>query len=91
MQLGFTPVPERVEEFSKLVSASNQSYYDIVIQCQHTVDDVILRKVREVNLSFYETAMCHSMLLRHYNISHIDLKLLHATPTSTSHLIEILP
>ena len=91
VQLGFTPVYERVEEFSKLVSASNQLYYDIVIQCQHTVDDVILRKVREVNLSFYETAMCHSMLLRHYNISHIDLKLLHATPTSTSDLIEILP
>ena len=90
-QLGFTPIHRRVEEFCKLVSASNQLYYDTVLKCQQIVDDVILKKVREINLSFYETAMCHSMLLRHYNVSHIDLKLLHAPPTSTGHLLEILP
>ena len=90
-QLGFTPVHGRVEEFCKLASASNQLYYDSVAKCQQIVDDVVLKKIHEIDLSFYETAMCHSMLLRHYNVSHIDLTLLHAPPTSTSHLIEILP
>ena len=89
--LGFNPVHSQVEEFCKLVSASNQFYYDNVAKCQQIVNDITLKKVREINLSFYETAMCHSMLLTHYNVSHIDLKLLHAPPTSTSHLIEILP
>jgi hypothetical protein len=85
--LGLTPVYQRVLEFCKLVSVANQVYYDSVANCQQIVDDVILKRVREINLSFYETAMCHSMLLRHYNVSHIDLKLLHAPPTSTNDLI----
>jgi hypothetical protein len=89
--LGFNPVHERVEEFCKLVASSNQLYYDSVGKCQQIVDNIILKKVREINLSFYEIAMCHSMLLRHYNVSHIELKLLHTTPTNTRHLIEILP
>ena len=90
-QLGFSPVHDRVEEFCKIVSTSNQTFYDSVAKCQKIVDDVILKNVRDINLSFYETAMCHSMLLMRYNVSHIDLKLLHAPPISTSHLIEILP
>lgn len=90
-QLGFVPVQHRVEEFCKLVSTSNQWYYDSVLTCQQVVDDVILKKARDISLSFYETAVCHSMLLRHYDVSHIDLKLLNAPPTSTNHLIEILP
>lgn len=89
--LGFTPVQKRVEEFCKLASATNQLYYDSVVKCQQIVDDVVLKKVREITLSFYETAMCHSMLLRHYSVSHVELKLLHVPPTNTSHLIEILP
>jgi hypothetical protein len=89
--LGFNPIPERVEKFCECVSSSNQSYYDSVAKCQEIVNDVVLKKAREIDLSFYETAMCHSMLLRHHNVSHIDLKLLHAPPTNTSHLIEILP
>jgi hypothetical protein len=89
-QLGFAPIYKRVEEFCKLVSGSNQFYYNSVENCQQIVDDIILKKVRNINLSFYETAMCHSMLLRYYNVSHTELKLLHSPPTSTSHLIGIL-
>jgi hypothetical protein len=91
VHLGFIPIHSRVEEFCKLVAATNQLYYDSVVKCQQIVDDIILKKVRKINLSFYETAMCHSMLLRHYNISHTKLKLLHTPPTNTDHLIRILP
>jgi hypothetical protein len=90
-QLGFEPVLDRVEEFCKLVTKSNQWYYDSVSKCQQIVDDISLKQVHDITLSFYETAMCHSMLLRNHNISHVDCKLLHAPPTSTRHLIEILP
>jgi hypothetical protein len=90
-QLGFEPIYSRVEEFCRLVADSNQSYYDSVSKCQQIANDIFLKKVYDITLSFYETAMCHSMLLRNHNISHIDCKLLHAIPTSTSHLIEILP
>ena len=89
--LGFVPVQSRVEKFCKLVAASNQPYYDSVTKCQQIVTDTICKKVRDIDLSFYETAMCHSMLLRHYYLSHIDLKLLYGPPTSTSHLMEMLP
>jgi hypothetical protein len=89
--LGLEPVYERVDKFCKFLSDSNQFYYDSVVKCQQIIDDIILKKTREINLTFYETVMCHSMLLQHYNFSHIDLKLLHAPPTSTDHLIEILP
>ena len=89
--LGFDPVHKRVEEFCKLVSAANQLYYNTVVKCHQIVDNIILKKIHEINLSFYETAMCHSLLLRHYNVSHIDLKSLQTRPTSTSHLIEIFP
>lgn len=90
-QLGFSPVQGRVKEFCKLVADSNQLYYDSIEKCQRVVNDVISKNSREINLTFYETAICHSMLLRHYNVSHIDLKLLQSPPVNTSHLIEILP
>lgn len=89
--LGLSPVHKKVEKFCKLVASANQLYYDSVVKCQQIVDDVVLKKEREIKLSFYETAMCHSMLLQHYNISHVDSKLLPEPPTSTNHLIKILP
>jgi len=89
--LGFTPLRNRVEEFCKLAAGSNQLFYDSVTKCQQVVHSVVSKKAHEINLSFYETAMCHSMLLEHYNVSHVDCKLLHAPPTNTNHLIEILP
>lgn len=88
--LGFKPQRNRVEEFCKLVSNSNRAFYDTVTKCYQIVDDVVLKKVRDIELNFYETAMCHSMLLIHYNVSHIDLKLLHSPPTSTKDFIGIL-
>jgi hypothetical protein len=89
--LELEPVDYLVEEFCMMVAASNQGYYDSIKNCEQIVNDVALKKVRDIDLTFYETAMCHSMLLRHYNVSHIDLKLLHTRPTSTSDLIEMLP
>jgi hypothetical protein len=86
---GFTPNHMLVEKFCKKVAHTNQYYYDIISHCFNVVDSVIQSKVHPIELSFYETAMCHSLLLDHYKKSHIDIKLLDQSPTSTKNFIEI--
>lgn len=86
---GFDPDKDRVLEFCTLVSKSNQEYYDIISKCVSIVDDVEQRKIYNVDLNFYEVAMCHAMLLIRTNSNHIDIKLLRGPPDSTQNFIEI--
>lgn len=84
-----TPDVDRVVKFCRLVAATNQLYYDSIKHCATVVADVIEQKIQKINLSFYEVAMCHSLLLTHYGQSHMDVKLLKTHPTSTKNLIEL--
>ena len=84
-----TPDMDRVKEFCRLVAVANQSYYDSTSRCMDVVGNVIQQKDQLIDLSFYEVAVCHSLLLTHYGRSHIDVKLLKEHPTSTKNLIEI--
>ena len=88
-QCGFTPVIELVYKFCKLVSRSNQQYYDDIVKCVKVVDDVINNRISAVDLTFYETAMCHALLLTNFKRSHVDIKLFQEHPTNTQHFINI--
>lgn len=82
-QCGFTPDETRVKHFCQQVASINQTYYDRITVCTNIVNDVIEGKNYSFDLSFYEVAMCHAMLLDHYNKSHCDVKLLVTHPTNT--------
>jgi hypothetical protein len=88
-QCGFTPVVELVHKFCKLVSESNQQYYNDIVKCVQVVDDVVKNKISTVDLTFYETAVCHALLLIHFKRSHVDVKLFQEHPTNTQHFIDI--
>lgn len=89
VKCGFTPIFNRVEEFCKLVIATNSKYFDAIQKCVTLAQDVINNKHYSINLTFYETAMCHMLLVQQTGRSHIDIKLLNQQPTSTADFIEI--
>jgi hypothetical protein len=89
VKCGFTPMVTRVNEFCKLVADANSKYFDIIQKCVTLVQDVINNKDYSIDLTFYETAMCHMLLLQQTGKSHIDIKLLNQQPTSTANFIEI--
>lgn len=86
---GFTPMFNRVYEFCKLVADTNSKYFDNIQKCVTLVQDVINNKHYNIDLTFYQTAMCHMLLLQQTEKSHIDIKLLTQQPTSTADFIEI--
>jgi len=86
---GFTPMPEKIEKFCATVVRTNSKYFDIIQKCVTLVQDVINNKQYDIDLTFYETAMCHMLLLLQTEKSHVDIKLLTHRPTSTSDFIEI--
>lgn len=84
-----TPDLDRVDNFCQLVASSNQEYFNSIKQCIDIVDAVIQQNNQTIDLSFYEVAICHSLLLTHYGCSHIDTKILKEHPTNTKNLIEL--
>jgi hypothetical protein len=87
---GFTPVNDRVVYFCNQIAKSNQMYYDRISKCNNIVNDIITTdNDYQIDLSFYEVAMCHAMLLDYYNRSHVELKLLISHPTRIQSLREI--
>lgn len=88
-QCGFTPDEQRVNYFCRQVASINQAYYDKISFCTNVVNDVINGKNYSLDLSFYEVAMCHAMLLERYKKSHCDVKLLRSHPTETQQLWSI--
>jgi hypothetical protein len=86
---GFTPDQDRVIKFCNSISHANQYYYDVVARCFDIVKDVVKGKIYPIELSFYETAICHSLLLQHYGKSHVEVKLLNGAPISTKSFIEV--
>jgi hypothetical protein len=89
VKCGFTPVFNRVDEFCKMVANTNSKYFGVIQKCLTIVQDVINNKHYNIDLTFYETAMCHMLLLQQTGKSHIDIKLLNQQPTSTADFIEI--
>ena len=46
-----------------MVATSNQEYFDIVENCVKISNDILEGKVYETNLDFFESAMCHMLLM----------------------------
>jgi hypothetical protein len=87
--IGLTPIPDRVDIFCQQVAKTNQHYYNIINKCADIVKDTVLGKDYNINLSFYEVAVCHAMLLNHYNKPHTETKLLLTSPTHIHNLRNI--
>lgn len=88
-ECGFTPVKDKVKQFSSFVAYKNQSYYDTIKKCFYVVNHVNARITLSIDLSFYEVAMCYALLLNHFQVQHDKFKILQQHPTSTRELIEI--
>ncbi len=61
---GLHPIENRVENFCQLVAESNQEYVDTVENCAKITTDILDGKEYSVDLSFFEAAMCHMMLMQ---------------------------
>lgn len=87
---GLHPVDYKVKNFCQLVANSNQKYFDIIENCVKISNDILEGKVYDTGLDFFESAMCHMLLMkklerRFYN----QPRRLRCFPASTLDYIEI--
>ena len=61
---GLTPIDNKVESFCRNVAISNQEYVDTVEKCVKISTDILDGKEYNIDLSFFETAMCHMLLMK---------------------------
>lgn len=61
---GLTPVDEKVESFCRNVAISNQEYVDTIGKCVKISTDILNGEEYDIDLSFFETAMCHMLLMQ---------------------------
>ena len=88
--IGLTPVNELVHKFCRKITYINQMYYNSVQKCVSIANNVINREIVDIDISFYEVAMIHCLLMEHLNRNHLELKLLDSTPKNTIEFINIL-
>ena len=84
-----TPVRNLVVRFCDKVTETNAKYFNTIEKCVTLVQAVINNTQYKVDLTFYEAAMCHMLLLCHTGKLHTDIKLMHYLPTSSNDFIEI--
>jgi hypothetical protein len=89
LDCNLTPIPVRVLEFCQKVREINAVYFDTVKKCVTITQDVINNKEYNIDLTFYEAAMCHMLLLQHFNKTHNEVKLVQCMPTNTASFIQI--
>jgi hypothetical protein len=89
LDCNLTPIPVRVLEFCQKVRETNAVYFDTVKKCVTITQDVINNQEYNIDLTFYEAAMCHMLLLQHFDKSHQEIKLVQCTPTNTTSFIQI--
>jgi hypothetical protein len=61
---GLHPVDYKVKSFCQLVANSNQKYFDIIENCVKISNDILDGKVYDTGLDFFESAMCHMLLMK---------------------------
>lgn len=89
-QCGWTPIVEKVYEFCKRVTVFNQSYYNMIEKSFAAFDQVLSYHDVACNLTFYETAMTHALLINHFKCNHpSQIKLIHQLPTSTGEFFNL--
>ena len=86
---GLTPVINRVHEYCHLVSASNQRFFDKIATCRNVVDHVFNKADLQIELDFWQVAVCHAMLLHRSRMSHEDVLIFDRHPMHTRNFMEI--
>jgi hypothetical protein len=66
-ECGLHPVDEKVEDFCHIVAESNQEYFNTIEKCVKISTDVTDGKEYAVDLDFFETAMCHMLVMQKTN------------------------
>lgn len=89
LDCGLTPMPVRILEFCQKVMETNAEYFDTIQKCVTIAHDVIHNQEYDIELTFYEAAMCHMLLLQHSNKTHQEIKLLQSMPNNTASFIKI--
>ena len=73
-----------------MIYNSNKIYYDSIRKCKSVYLDVVSKTVRPCDLTIYETAMVHSLLIDYYDIeSAKQVKLINQIPTSTQEFFDL--
>ena len=73
-----------------MVATSNQEYFDTVENCVKISNDILEGKVYETNLDFFESAMCHMLLMGRLGKRFYEQpRRLECLPTSTLDYIKI--
>jgi hypothetical protein len=78
---GFTPIAEKVNEFCKQVAKQHSKYYNTVQHSFEVFESIIDKVSQPIELTYYETAIVHALLIRYYKPTRI--KLIHTIPTNT--------
>lgn len=87
---GWTPEKEKVKIFCQKVLYFNKPYYDIISNCQLVYSDVINKIVKDINLTFFETAIIHARMMKYHNItSYKQVKLIKELPRSTEEFFNL--
>lgn len=80
---GYTPVPELVKDFCRLVAETNQTYYNKIQMCFDAVDKILHGTNSVIDLDFLQVVICHSKLLHMSKQNHQTVKLFTEHPTRT--------
>jgi len=81
--IGLSPIENRVIEFTKLVTDSNQMYFDLIKNYYDTVEDICNQKDKKIDLTFFDTAIVHMLYLKRKQLHINDVDLLVQQPKST--------
>jgi hypothetical protein len=57
-----SPIDTKIEEFVKIVTKTNNQYFEIVERCFLIADDVLCGKNYEITVNFFETAIIRALL-----------------------------
>jgi hypothetical protein len=89
-QCGWTPIVNKVHDFCQRVTVFNALYYDTVEKSFGAFHSVVTGQNVPCNLTFYETAITHALLINHHRCTHpSQIKLIHQLPTSTGEFFNL--
>lgn len=90
VECGWTPKPEKVKEFCRLVLDFNKKYYKMLDNIINTYNQVIDRNTTECYLNFYEAAAIIGLIAAEYNLDTPEkMKLFESIPTNTKEFIDL--
>ena len=84
---GLTPHYNKVKHFSGLVCKTNDIYFNKIKECYKVIDFVLEKRKRKIDLNFFQSAVCHGLLLHITKANHTEVKLIDQMPINTEDFI----